>query len=89
MGPIIEFDPVTKQPKNDIRKIIRMPGGCGEQTMLSVGPNVAAHSYLKAVKKMLPGTPEELGSIAKMKSGDILRRINSNHSCCRKCIIFG
>ena len=70
MGPIIEFDPVTKQPKNDVKNIIRMPRGCGEQTMLAMGPNVYAHRYLVAVGKMLPGSAEEKGSIDKMKKGN-------------------
>ncbi|XP_039271126.2 complement C3-like [Styela clava] len=69
MGPIIEFDPVTKQPKNDIKNLIRMPGGCGEQTMLSMGPNVMAHKYLKLVGRMKDGSAEETGSIDKMQKG--------------------
>lgn len=80
MGPVIEFDPVTKQPKNDVSKIISMPRGCGEQNMAKVGPNVYAHKYLLSVGKMLPGSAEETGSIEKLEIG---RRF---FSCFRKPI---
>ena len=32
-------------------KLLRIPSGCGEQTMLSLGPNVYVYRYLKATNQ--------------------------------------
>jgi uncharacterized protein YfaS (alpha-2-macroglobulin family) len=39
--------------------ILRMPGGCFEQTSSSTYPNVLALDYMKRTKKLTPGGPRQ------------------------------
>jgi len=47
----------------------RKPSGCGEQTMITAGPNTYVHFYLVSTKKMVEGSPKHTQSIEFMKSG--------------------
>ncbi|XP_076805082.1 complement C3-like isoform X2 [Clavelina lepadiformis] len=68
MGPSIEVDPITKEPR-DIKSIFKNPYGCGEQNMLVTGPNVYAHMYLEGVNKIRPGDKQYEESVKKMQDG--------------------
>ncbi|CAG9802375.1 unnamed protein product [Chironomus riparius] len=39
---------------SNLDKLISMPGGCGEQTMLSLAPDIAIYDYLSASGKLTP-----------------------------------
>ncbi|CAK8698072.1 complement C3-like [Clavelina lepadiformis] len=68
LGPSIEIDEVTQEPRN-IESIFRMPTGCGEQSLLKAGPNIYAHMYLEQAGKLVEGTPAYEASLAKMRQG--------------------
>ena len=46
--------PVVKEVASGTEKWIRLPRGCGEQTMMGLGPTVFAGRYLKQTGQMTP-----------------------------------
>jgi CD109 antigen len=54
---------------NGLDNLIRMPYGCGEQTMINFAPAIFIHDYLTVVEKLTPDI--------KMKSTKILKTGNS------------
>ena len=54
---------------NGIDKLLRMPTGCGEQTMLGFAPDIFVTDYLSATNQ-LTGAIEEK-AIGYMESGTI------------------
>lgn len=45
---------------NNLGQLIQMPGGCGEQTLLLLVPDLAIHGYLKATGKLTPAIEAKL-----------------------------
>lgn len=45
---------------NNLDNLIQMPGGCGEQNLLSLVPDLAIHKYLKATGKLTPALDAKL-----------------------------
>lgn len=39
---------------NNLENLIQLPGGCGEQTLLSLVPDLSIHAYLEASEKLTP-----------------------------------
>ena len=48
--------------------LLRMPTGCGEQTMLGLAPDVFVTDYLKAVNQLTPDI--ESKALGYMESGE-------------------
>ena len=42
------------KPISGIEDLLRLPGGCGEQSLIRFGPNVAIVKYLKATANLPP-----------------------------------
>ena len=47
MGPV-----VTNLINGDVQSLIRMPRGCGEQTMIYLGPTVYVLQYLQSTNQV-------------------------------------
>lgn len=50
---------------NNLEKLIRLPSGCGEQTLLSLVPDIAIWFYLVASKQLNPTLEAKLSQFAK------------------------
>jgi hypothetical protein len=65
---------------NGLHNLIRMPYGCGEQTMINFAPAIYIHDYLAIVEKL---TPE-----IKIKSTQILKTGNSLYVNCLQFSLY-
>ena len=54
---------------NNLDRLIKSPGGCGEQNMIRVAPAIYVYNYKKAVGKWVPGSAAETQAIAKINKG--------------------
>ena len=50
-------------------KLLKMPMGCGEQTMILFAPNIYVLRYLTSTSQVTSGSPIKTKAIEYMKSG--------------------